>query len=134
MNRQLDWIVILVINIIAIAQIAFPIQSYQSGAGFYAGEVAKTPGVKHGGWCYGKYHISSLIQDFVFSTRKKGCIRCISLQVYNKLIYYMSPRCVENRVLSAKSGKLNCTQVFVARKCMCHSLFTFISNIYVILF
>ena len=25
-----------------------------------------------------KYHVSSLIQDFVFSSLKKGCIRCIS--------------------------------------------------------
>ena len=24
-----------------------------------------------------KYHVSSLIQDFVFSSQKKGCIRCI---------------------------------------------------------
>ena len=30
---------------------------------------------------------SSVIQDFVFSSRKKGCIRCISLQVYNKCIF-----------------------------------------------
>ena len=30
-----------------------------------------------------KYRFSSLIQDFVFSSRKIGCIRCISLQVYN---------------------------------------------------
>ena len=33
-----------------------------------------------------KYHASSVIQDFVFLSRKKGCIRCISLQVYNKTI------------------------------------------------
>ena len=25
-----------------------------------------------------KYHVSSVIQDFVFSSLKKGCIRCIS--------------------------------------------------------
>ena len=31
-----------------------------------------------------KYHPSSVIQDFVFLSRKSGCIRCISLQVYNK--------------------------------------------------
>ena len=31
-----------------------------------------------------KYHPSSVIQDFVFSSRKGSCIRCISLQVYNK--------------------------------------------------
>ena len=30
-----------------------------------------------------KYHASSVIQDFVFLSRKGGCIRCISLQVYN---------------------------------------------------
>ena len=34
-----------------------------------------------------KYHPSRVIQDFVFLSRKRGCIRCISLQVYNKLIY-----------------------------------------------
>ena len=32
-----------------------------------------------------KYHVSSLIQDFVFSSKKMGCIRCISTQVYNKI-------------------------------------------------
>ena len=32
-----------------------------------------------------KYHPSSVIQDFVFSSRKSSCIRCISLQVYNKV-------------------------------------------------
>ena len=31
-----------------------------------------------------KYHVSSVIQDFVFSNRKKSCIGCISWQVYNK--------------------------------------------------
>ena len=31
-----------------------------------------------------KYHASGSIQDFVFSSRKTGCIRCISSQVYNK--------------------------------------------------
>ena len=31
-----------------------------------------------------KYHPSRVIQDFVFLSRKRGCIRCISLQVYNK--------------------------------------------------
>ena len=31
-----------------------------------------------------KYHTSSVIQDFVFLSQKRGCIRCISLQVYNK--------------------------------------------------
>ena len=34
-----------------------------------------------------KYHPSSVIQDFVFSSRKSSCIRCITLQVYNKTIY-----------------------------------------------
>ena len=32
-----------------------------------------------------KYHASSVIQDFVFLRRKRCCISCISLQVYNKL-------------------------------------------------
>ena len=31
-----------------------------------------------------KYHPSRVIQDFVFLSRKRGCTRCISLQVYNK--------------------------------------------------
>ena len=31
-----------------------------------------------------KYHFRRVIQDFVFLSRKRGCIRCISLQVYNK--------------------------------------------------
>ena len=34
-----------------------------------------------------KYHLSSMIQDFVFLSRKSGCIRCISLQIYNKANY-----------------------------------------------
>ena len=34
-----------------------------------------------------KYHFSSVIQDFVCLSRKKGCIMCISLQVYNKMQY-----------------------------------------------
>ena len=34
-----------------------------------------------------KYHPSRVIQVFVFLSRKRGCIRCISLQVYNKCIY-----------------------------------------------
>ena len=34
-----------------------------------------------------KYHPSRVIQDFVFLSRKRGCIRCISLQVYNKATY-----------------------------------------------
>ena len=34
-----------------------------------------------------KYHASSGIQDFVFLSRKKCSIRCISLQVYNKIKY-----------------------------------------------
>ena len=31
-----------------------------------------------------KYHPNRGIQDFVVFSRKRGCIRCISLQVYNK--------------------------------------------------
>ena len=37
-----------------------------------------------------KYHPSSVIQDFVYSSGKSSCIRCISLQVYNNLHYYTS--------------------------------------------
>ena len=33
-----------------------------------------------------KYHPSRVIQDFVFLSRKMGCIRCISLQVYTKIM------------------------------------------------
>ena len=36
-----------------------------------------------------KYHARSLNQDFVFLSRKGGCIRCISLQVYNKSCYLL---------------------------------------------
>ena len=32
-----------------------------------------------------KYHATIVIQDFVFSSWKWGCIKCISLQVYNKI-------------------------------------------------
>ena len=36
-----------------------------------------------------KYHPSSVIQEFVvFSSQKSSCIRCISLQVYNKNLYH----------------------------------------------
>ena len=43
-----------------------------------------------------KYHPSSVIQDFVFPSRKSSCIRCISLQVYNKWlhVYYSLFVCV----------------------------------------
>ena len=34
-----------------------------------------------------KYLPSRVIQDFVFLSRKRGCIRCISLQGYNKDSY-----------------------------------------------
>ena len=34
-----------------------------------------------------KYQPSRVIQDFVFLSWKRGCIRCISLQVYNKNKY-----------------------------------------------
>ena len=37
-----------------------------------------------------KYHPSRVIQDFVFLSRKRSCIRCISLQVYNKYHYWAS--------------------------------------------
>ena len=35
---------------------------------------------------------SKVIRDFVFLSRKRGCIRCISLQVYNKLQYVIDKR------------------------------------------
>ena len=34
-----------------------------------------------------KYHLSSMKQDFVFWCPKRGCIRCISLHVYNNKVY-----------------------------------------------
>ena len=34
-----------------------------------------------------KCHASRVIQEFVFLSRKRGCIRCVSLQVYDKLKY-----------------------------------------------
>ena len=37
-----------------------------------------------------KYHASSVTQDFVFFSRRGGCIRCISLQVYNKFLIFTS--------------------------------------------
>ena len=37
-----------------------------------------------------KYHPSRVIQDFVFLSRKQGCIRCISLQVYNRKTYVVA--------------------------------------------
>ena len=36
-----------------------------------------------------KYRPSRVIQDFVLLSRKMGCIRCISLQVYNKKRYLL---------------------------------------------
>ena len=34
-----------------------------------------------------KYHASSVIQNFAILSWKKCCIRCISLQVFNKMKY-----------------------------------------------
>ena len=34
-----------------------------------------------------KYQVNSLIQGFVFSSRKMGCIMCISSQVYKKVLF-----------------------------------------------
>ena len=47
-----------------------------------------------------KYHPSRVIQDFVFLSRKRGCIRCISLQVYNKTfeLSVFKPSGAENRI------------------------------------
>ena len=45
-----------------------------------------------------KYHPSRVIQDFVFLSRKRGCIRCISLQVYNKVKYHTCPRIPNGKV------------------------------------
>ena len=64
-----DRVVILVINN-AIAQIAIQIKSSPPVAGFNVVRLV--------------YYVSSVIQDFVFLSRKKGCIRCISVQVYNQ--------------------------------------------------
>ena len=69
---------ILAIDIV-IVQIAIMIMSWLSGTWFHV-----MRWVKYGGWFAKKYQVSSLIQDFVFSSRKKGCIRCILSQVNNK--------------------------------------------------
>ena len=45
-----------------------------------------------------KYHPSSVIQDFEFSSRKSSCIKSISLQVYNKRIYHECEGWIENSV------------------------------------
>ena len=45
-----------------------------------------------------KYHASSLIQDFVSSSTKMGCIRCISSQVYNKFVY-RGAKCYNFRII-----------------------------------
>ena len=52
-----------------------------------------------------KYHPSSVIQDFVFLSRKSSCIRCISLQVYNKRKSYQTV--VENTGPDPILGPLN---------------------------
>ena len=39
-----------------------------------------------------KYQPSRVIQDFVFSSQKSGCIGYISLQVYNNGFYHMMSR------------------------------------------
>ena len=36
------------------------------------------------------YHTSSVIQDFVFLSWKRCCIRCISLKVYNEYNYLIN--------------------------------------------
>ena len=36
-----------------------------------------------------KYRVSRVIQNFVFSSRKKACIGRISWQVYNKAKYHI---------------------------------------------
>ena len=77
--------IILASNIV-IVQIMISITSSPSGTGFYV-----MRWVKYGGWWYEKYQGSSLIRDFVFASRKMGCIRRISLQVYNKW-RYITPR------------------------------------------
>ena len=63
-----------------------------------------------------KYHVSSLIQDFVFSSCKKGCIGCISWQVYNKIEFctfhavFMTLllTCYETMHIKVSSAKVVC--------------------------
>ena len=59
------------INIV-ITQIVTSITSSPSGTGFY---VMRWVNMEDGDTEI--YHVSSLIQDFVFSSRKMGCIGCI---------------------------------------------------------
>ena len=49
-----------------------------------------------------KDHVSSLMQDFIFSSRKKGYIRCISLQVYNKIKYHTCSRIPNGKVTQSQ--------------------------------
>ena len=59
-------VILMMTNVIT--QIANRIQKPPSGAGFL--EV-----VKNVGWCYGKYHVSSLIRNFVFLCQNVGSIK-----------------------------------------------------------
>ena len=54
-----------------------------------------------------KYHVSSLIQDDVFSSRKKGCIRCISSQVIRWLFIMVSTVCNKKNSTSFYGQKKN---------------------------
>ena len=51
-----------------------------------------------------KYHVISRIQDFVFYSKKMGCIRFFSSQVYNKDWYQTSK--LSNYKICAHMGSL----------------------------
>ena len=69
------------VTVFAVAKAARDIIEYQSFVyGSFVWEI-------HVRYNKKKYHPSSVIQDFVFTSRKSSCIRCISLQVYNNSIY-----------------------------------------------
>ena len=54
-----------------------------------------------------KYHASSLIQDFVSSSRKMGCIRCISSQVYNNKKYCLKHHNIKKHIFRNDALKFN---------------------------
>ena len=72
-----------------------------------------------------KYHVISRIQDFVFYSRKMGCIRCISSQVYNK-DWYQTSKLSNYKICAHTHGLVARKPDFVAcaksDKPLCYSL------------
>ena len=65
-----------------------------------------------------KYHTSRLIQDFVSSSRKMGCIRCKSSQVYNKHFYTQIFCLFKPKTLYQPVGRIKKEQRHVGRQVM----------------